>query len=315
MREWQVGDPVGDGNDIGVPDIPYMGYLSDSDDELSVTDTFKFFMNSARFNSGKNDGMAFSYLKSAFEMYERMGGSQKSQLSDEPFNRYWVVDLCCRTLNAHGNESRNAYEIIKRLNLNANVCMDCDCMYPSDYSHCIRCGKELEHYGKTPEKLAEELEGILRQMMYDKSKIAELVSRSLILMKSNGCKIVGIESTGHGYDFIFEKEHKYFKTRYICEYVYDTVRIFEDFGIEHDYENLLADESFKKLIRDTEKRTGFTFMECDGGYGSDLDRNGFDFVFNDEIYVIARFDMGDGRTAVYKIDLDNMRLSDEYDVY
>lgn len=27
MREWQVGDPIGDGNDIGVPDIPYMGYL------------------------------------------------------------------------------------------------------------------------------------------------------------------------------------------------------------------------------------------------------------------------------------------------
>ena len=27
MREWQVGDPVGDGNDIGVPDTKYMGYL------------------------------------------------------------------------------------------------------------------------------------------------------------------------------------------------------------------------------------------------------------------------------------------------
>ena len=164
MREWQVGDPIGDGNDIGVPDIPYMGYLRDSDEDLSVTDTFKFYMNSARFNSGKNDGMAFSYLKSAFEMYERMSGSQKSRLSGEPFNRYWVVDLCCRTLNAHGNESRNSYEIIKRLNLKANVCIDCDCMYPPDYSHCIRCGKQLlRHCRKTPEELAEELEGILRQ--------------------------------------------------------------------------------------------------------------------------------------------------------
>ena len=26
MREWQVGDPIGDGNDIGVPDTKYMGY-------------------------------------------------------------------------------------------------------------------------------------------------------------------------------------------------------------------------------------------------------------------------------------------------
>ena len=33
MREWQVGDPIGDGNDIGVPDIPYMDYLKNSEDD------------------------------------------------------------------------------------------------------------------------------------------------------------------------------------------------------------------------------------------------------------------------------------------
>ena len=31
MREWQVGDPIGDGNDIGVPDIKYMDYLKNND--------------------------------------------------------------------------------------------------------------------------------------------------------------------------------------------------------------------------------------------------------------------------------------------
>lgn len=30
MREWQVGDPVGDGNDIGVPDTKYMDYLKNN---------------------------------------------------------------------------------------------------------------------------------------------------------------------------------------------------------------------------------------------------------------------------------------------
>lgn len=35
MREWQVGDPVGYGNDIGVPDIKYMGYLKDSRENSS----------------------------------------------------------------------------------------------------------------------------------------------------------------------------------------------------------------------------------------------------------------------------------------
>ena len=33
MDEWQVGDPIGLGNDAGVPDIPYMGYLNTGDDE------------------------------------------------------------------------------------------------------------------------------------------------------------------------------------------------------------------------------------------------------------------------------------------
>ena len=31
MREWQVGDPVGDGNDIGVPDTRYLDYLKNRD--------------------------------------------------------------------------------------------------------------------------------------------------------------------------------------------------------------------------------------------------------------------------------------------
>lgn len=33
MREWQVGDPIGDGNDIGVPDVRYMDYLKNRDDD------------------------------------------------------------------------------------------------------------------------------------------------------------------------------------------------------------------------------------------------------------------------------------------
>ncbi len=32
MREWQVGDPIGDGNDIGVPDTKYTGYLRNNNE-------------------------------------------------------------------------------------------------------------------------------------------------------------------------------------------------------------------------------------------------------------------------------------------
>ena len=31
--QWQVGDPAGYGDDVGVPDYPYMGYLNNGDDE------------------------------------------------------------------------------------------------------------------------------------------------------------------------------------------------------------------------------------------------------------------------------------------
>ena len=31
--QWQVGDPAGYGDDVGVPDYPYMGYLNNGDDD------------------------------------------------------------------------------------------------------------------------------------------------------------------------------------------------------------------------------------------------------------------------------------------
>lgn len=33
MDEWKVGDPADWGDHVGVPDIPYMGYLNDDDDD------------------------------------------------------------------------------------------------------------------------------------------------------------------------------------------------------------------------------------------------------------------------------------------
>lgn len=134
-------------------------------------------------------------------------------------------------------------------------------------------------------------------------------------MKSNDSRLVEIADINYGIDFAFEKEHNYSKTGYVCEYVPGSVRIFEDFGTTHNHEKLLTNESFKKLIKDTENKTGFKFKECDGGYGAQLDDDRFNFIFNDEIRVIVRFDMGDGRTAVYDIDLDNMKLSEDYRVY
>lgn len=39
MRDWQVGDPIGDGNDIGVPDVKYMDYLKNKDNDAPIKNT------------------------------------------------------------------------------------------------------------------------------------------------------------------------------------------------------------------------------------------------------------------------------------
>ena len=321
MREWQVGDSIGDGNDTGVPDIPYMGYLKDNDGESykeDIADDFKRYINNARdYYNMKNYENAFSYLDYAFKLYARRNKSEKSQVRANPFNQDWIIDLCCKIINNHGKYLWQATDLIIKNNYPVKLCMDCDCVYTVDYNCCIKCGKPLTKPsdGKSPEKIAEELSDILSEKIFDEFEITKLVNRAIVLMKSNDSRLVEITDSSYGIDFTFEKEHKYFKTRYVCEYVPDSPRIFEDFAVTHSHDKLLMNESFKKLIKDTENKTGFKFKECGGGYGSQLDEDRFNFIFNDEIRVFVCFDMGDGKTAVYNIDLDNMQLSEDYSVY
>ena len=320
MREWQIGDPIGDGNDIGVPDIPYLDYLKDKKEynEINLVDEFINDMNNAKyeFNNGKEDA-AFSSLKIASKEYKRMNNIQKSRIIDDPFNQDWIIDLCCEILNKHEDEYYNAFVIIRDYKLYVNLCLDCDCVYPSHYDYCIKCEKLLEKpYEKKPEEIAEEIRDAMITRVYHMYQIDELVERSLMLMKSNNCKLVEIRDTIYGVDFIFEKEHRYFKTRYECTFIPSGgPRIFGEFAEIHYHERLLENESFQKLIKDTENKTGFKFNRLSGGYGSELDKKTVDFVFNDKITIYVRFDVDNGKNAVYKLDLDNMKLSDDYHVY
>ena len=319
MREWQVGDNIGDGNDIGVPDIPYMGYLKDKDKKFNndIVEDFKLYINNARdFYNMKEYETAFYYLDYAFRSYVKMNNSEKSRVRYNP-DQNWIIELCCQIFNNHGKYQLEAIDFIIKNKYPFKLCEDCDCIYPINYNYCIKCGKQLNKSAdvKSPEIIAEELSDLLRHKIWDELVRFDLVNRSLVLMKSNDCRLVKIADRYYGLDFIFEKEHKYFKTTYTCEYIPGSVRIFDDYGVTHNHDKLLRDESFKNLIKDTENKTGFTFIECGGGYGSQLDDNRFDFIFNDNIYVFVRFDMGDGKIAVYDVDLDNMQLSKDYRVY
>ena len=78
MREWQVGDPVGDGNDIGVPDTKYMGYLNndyaDSDSsgsfelprrDIIYKDSYNTYIELAR--KSNDDHGIINYYKKAVD--------------------------------------------------------------------------------------------------------------------------------------------------------------------------------------------------------------------------------------------------------
>lgn len=320
MRDWLVGDPIGDGNDIGVPDTGYMGHPRDDGDTDEVVDDFKWNLNHSLYlYNDKSYGKAFRYLKWAFGIYSKMSDFQKSQLRKDPFNRYWIVDLCCRTVNEHGDDFKNALDMIVGIGLHVNMCPDCACMYPADYDRCIRCGKPLERpYAKSIDRIAQEIPGALRNTYVDENDYERVASRCVKLMKSNDSRLVSIED-GRGLctDFVFEKTHRYFKTRYVCEYnpSYCTTLVFDEFDVCHEYDDLYSDASFISLVKGVEKRNGFAFKECRGGFGYQLDDNGYDFIFNDEIRIGVNFDMGDGRIAVYDLDLDNMKLSDDYRIY
>ena len=111
MREWQVGDPVGDGNDIGVPDIKYMDYLKDDEYEDEKLEDFRFYF--AQFHGGfsaMNYDIAFDFLNGAFEIYQELDSYERSQLSDNPFSHRFVVELCSKIYNKRDERQNIAWK-------------------------------------------------------------------------------------------------------------------------------------------------------------------------------------------------------------
>lgn len=315
MREWQVGDPIGDGNDIGVPDTRYMDYLREDEEEDELLDEFRFYYNQANGEfMAKNYDLAFNFLKDSFEIYQDLNQKQKRELSENPFNHFFVVELLSAIYNRHDERHSAVNKIIEVQKLNLISC-DCGNIYPESHERCCNCGKSFNKREYFEGKIRMQLTEVLTGIVYDKQAISELVERIVILIESNNCRLIEIDEIDFmNIHFIFEKEHEYFTTRYICLFCQENhdLRIFEDFEVRHDHTKLLQNERFQKSIKDTERKTGFKFRECDGGYGARLDKNRFDFIFTDDVDVIARFDIDSTHFAVFDVDLDNMELSKDH---
>ena len=89
---------------------------------------------------------------------------------------------------------------------------------------------------------------------------------------------------------------------------YMKARDFNGFYIRH--EGLLENLRFKRLIEDV----GHEFDGCQGGYETHLENSFSDITLTGEIKVKVYFNVGKNR-RVYELDLDEMRLSSDYDEY
>lgn len=115
--------------------------------------------------------------------------------------------------------------------------------------------------------------------------------------------------------FVYKKQHKYFDTFY--EYLFDPElarpdRVFYDCECHSNHERLLQNPSFKSMIRKTEQKTGYTFIDCVGGYESlNYNLRTEELKFTNQLDLRVRFKVDEERTAVFGIDLDSMELRDE----
>ena len=68
MREWQVGDPIGDGNDIGVPDIPYMDYFKNNTDYESSSNSKQYQQRAWNAYEDNRSNDALKYINKAIDI-------------------------------------------------------------------------------------------------------------------------------------------------------------------------------------------------------------------------------------------------------
>lgn len=302
----------------GDPYCPNCGtiFRNPEEDEENIIDDFKYAYNRAkRLYYAKNYITAFSMLLSASRNHKKMSDFEKTQVRANPFREDWVRELCCRTLNLHARYYWDASDFIIEHGMTVQACLDCDFMYPVYIDKCEKCGKPLvKPKRQTPEGVDKALREFFDGSFYSESQIDRMARGSAQFMESNGCVLVDIRDMNYlNLDFIFEKEHRYFTTTYACrfDFEYRGMMTFTEIETKNNYDRLFADESFQKEVRKIENEKGIKFRECVGGF-DDLRTFQVDLLYTDDITLTVRFDMDDGRIALYKIDFDSMKLCEYY---
>lgn len=266
-----------------------------------------------------NYSSALSYLITASEYYRKLNGADLERVGENAMNQDWIVDVCCKVFNQHDEYATATVNFMKENRILVQICNGCEMIFPYDYAECPNCHEPFEILKQDTDKVKEQISEILDGMYLNPLEKLMLINKAISLIKSNDCRLEEIRQEYDSILFTFKKEHRYFYTEYECIFssgYFREDRVFYDCTMRHNHDKLLQNDSFKKMIRDTENKTGFTFRNCGGGYDdSDFDIVTGDFTFNSRFKVFVRFDTDGGRVAVYDLDLDKMELSEEYRLY
>ena len=162
-----------------------------------------------------------------------------------------------------------------------------------------------------PEKTYEEkVDDILNAMDLSLMLQTLLKSKVMEFLNSKDCTGLSVEGGFGGYTFNFTRENEYIKT--IDEFEYyprfaNHRRTFKDCYSHHNYDNLISNPRFQEMI----EKSGMEFIKCSGGYEVDYSMADDDFTMKDEAEIRVIFNAGNKKRS-YKLDLDNMKLSEDY---
>ena len=160
-----------------------------------------------------------------------------------------------------------------------------------------------------PKSSAKNLDEVLNSLYISSSQRAVLKNKLTSFLNAKDCTGLTVEDFFDGCVFRIKRENEYITTTDEFEYSADLNlrRIFIDCFSSHNHDRLLASPDFKRMI----EATGLEFIECSGGYESEFSMRDDEFTLKDEIVVWVYLRAGSVKRQ-YKLDLDKMKLSDNY---
>ena len=205
------------------------------------------------------------------------------------------------------------------------TCPDCGSIIMKGDPYCSHCGAHLtwsdEGYGQPtrnfrddskPDK--EKIDDIIRSINIDRHSRIVLKNRVMSYLNAKDCNSLRMIEGNGDYLFVFERKNEFVETRdefiYVPDYGNDS-RVFFGCETHHFHTKLIENPKFKEIIR----KTGFEFRGCRGGYATDYDFRSDEYMLKDEIDILVYFRIDEKRYRYYHLDLERMRLKDDYHDY